>query len=107
MALTANSALSWSMTRLTQPVVERIVDPVGRHLAQGLIREVVHVDRLGRALRPVIAAAVLERADQFLLLGVHEITGWPAAWKAHAWALMCANWPSRSAWLAPSRLLRL
>src|SRR3954468_16242540 len=38
----------------------------------------MHVDRLGRALRPVVAAAVLERADQFLLLGVdrdHRLTG--------------------------------
>src|SRR3954462_7568856 len=88
-------------------VVQRIVDPVRRHLAQGLVREVVHVDRLGRAFRPVVAAAVLERTISSFFLVSTEITGWPAAWKAQARALRCANWPSRSGWLAPSRVLRL
>src|SRR4051812_33476851 len=93
-------------------VIERIVDPIRRHLAQGLVREVMHVDRLGRALRPVVAAAVLEGANQFLLLAScflvsTEITGWPASRKAQARALMWANWLSRSGWRAPSRVLRL
>src|SRR3954452_15068760 len=51
-----------------------------RHLAQGLVREVMHVDRLGRAFRPVVVAAVLEGANQFLLLGVdrdHRLAGLP------------------------------
>src|SRR4051794_7803902 len=88
-------------------VIDRIVDPVGRHLAQGLVREVMPVDGLGRAFRPVVAAAVLEGANQFLLLGVdrdHRLAGLP---EGAGPAFDGANWLSRSGWLVPSRVLRL
>jgi len=55
-----------------------VVDPVGHDLAKLLVGEVVDVDRLRAALRPVIAARVLEIADQFLLLGIdgdHRLIG--------------------------------
>jgi hypothetical protein len=63
--------------------------------------------RLGISLAPQLPAAVLEVADQFLLLGSTEIAGLPAAIAAFTVVLMCSNWAFRSGWWDPSRVLRL
>ena len=47
-----------------------VVDAVGRHLAEFGDHEVVHPHRLGLALGTQLTAAILEVADQLLLLGV-------------------------------------
>ena len=55
-----------------------VIDAVRRHLTQALDLEVMDAHRLGISLAPQLAAAVLEVADQFLLLGVdgnRRITG--------------------------------
>jgi hypothetical protein len=56
-----------------------VIDAIGRHLAEGLVNEVIRIDRIGAPLGAVIAAAILILADQFLLLVSTEMTGWPAA----------------------------
>ena len=52
-------------------VAGHVVHPVGGHLAQLLVDEVMDVHRLGGALGLPFGAALLERPDIFLLLGVH------------------------------------
>src|SRR5271166_304417 len=55
-----------------------IVDPVGRHLAEFRIDEIMDANLLGISLGLPFPAAVLEVPDQFLLLGVdrnHRIAG--------------------------------
>ena len=47
-----------------------VIDAVGHHLAELLVLEVVHLDATWIALRPIVAAAILEVADQLLLLRV-------------------------------------
>src|ERR1035438_6019760 len=47
-----------------------VVDPKRRGAAQFLVHEIVDLDLLGLALGPILAAGVLELADQFLLLGI-------------------------------------
>ena len=47
-----------------------VVDPVGDDLAEFLVFKIVGVDLDRPALRAIVAAAVLELAEQFLLLGV-------------------------------------
>src|SRR5476649_2316814 len=49
-----------------------VIDAIGRHLAKGLVDEVMHVDRIGTSRGAVIAAAILVLADQFLLFGVNR-----------------------------------
>ena len=51
-------------------VVGEVVDPVGDRLAEFLVLEVVDADQLGLALRAPLPTAVLEIADQLLLLGI-------------------------------------
>ena len=51
-------------------VGRQVVDAVGRHLAEFGIDEIMDPRCLRIALRPPFPAAVLEIADQFLLLGV-------------------------------------
>jgi hypothetical protein len=67
----------------------------------------MHVDLLGLAARPVFAAAVLVRPDEFLFLVSTLMTGSPAARAALTAALMWWNWASRSACQLPSRVLEL
>ena len=52
-------------------VAGHVVHPVGGHLAELLVDEVMDVHRLGGALGLPFGAALLERPDVFLLLGVH------------------------------------
>jgi hypothetical protein len=55
-----------------------VVDAVRVGLAQRRVEEVVHLDLLGPALRVPFPAAVVVRADEFLLRGVHadhRVTG--------------------------------
>jgi hypothetical protein len=47
-----------------------IVNPVRDRLSKVLVDEVMHVDLVGTAFRTIVAASVLEAANQFLLLGV-------------------------------------
>jgi len=49
---------------------------------------ILHVDFVGTAFLAVIAAAIFEGANQFLLLCTMEITGLTAAWGRHA---VCAR----------------
>src|SRR6266568_2542255 len=49
----------------------QVIDPVGHHLAQLLVSEVVHADPLGLTAGRIFRAAVLEVADVLLFLGVH------------------------------------
>src|SRR3984893_18040017 len=84
----------------------RVVDAMRQHLAQLLALPIVHVHVQRAAFGPIIRAAVLEVADQLLLLGVDRDDGL-ACWAAITCALMCSNWALRSGWLAPSRVLRL
>ena len=51
-------------------VAGEIVDPVGNGLAALRNQEVMDPDRRGLAVRPPLAARVLEVADQFLLLRI-------------------------------------
>ena len=51
-------------------IVGDVVDAVGRRPAELRDHKVVHPHRLGLALGAVLTAAILEIADQFLLLGV-------------------------------------
>ena len=61
------------MPTLTQPwLAARSYTPYGDRLAQLRVEEVVDADLLGVALGLPLPAAVLEVADQFLLLGVHR-----------------------------------
>src|SRR5271170_4964067 len=52
-----------------------VVDPVRDYLAQFLVLEIMGIDLDRLALWPVVAAAVLEFADQFLLLRVDRYHG--------------------------------
>jgi hypothetical protein len=52
-----------------------------------------------------LSAAVLEVADQFLLLVSTEMTGQPAARYRALTLLMYRNWASRSGLWCPSRVL--
>src|SRR5271166_3187253 len=52
-----------------------VVDPVRDDLAQLLVLEIVSVDLDRFALRPIVATAVLEFAQQFLLLRVDRYHG--------------------------------
>ncbi len=52
-----------------------VVDPVGDDFAQFLVLEIVGFDLDRLTLRPIVAAAVLKLADQFLLLGVDRYHG--------------------------------
>src|SRR4029077_4859992 len=55
-----------------------VVDTVGNAFAKFLVDEVMHIDLVGTALRSIVAACVLVRADQFLLLGIdrdHRLAG--------------------------------
>ena len=55
-----------------------VVNSVRNGFAEFLVDEVVHVDLVGTALGPIVAAAVLVGADQFLLLRVdrdHRLAG--------------------------------
>ena len=52
-----------------------VVDSLGDELAQFLVLEIVGVDLDRLAPRPIIAAAVLEFAEQFLLLRVDRYHG--------------------------------
>ena len=65
-----------------------VVHPVGGHLAELLVDEVMDVHRLGGALGLPFGAALLERPDVFLLLGVHADHRSPASMWSLAWALM-------------------
>src|SRR6204780_140534 len=47
-----------------------VVDPVGDDFAQFLVLEIVGVDLDRPTLRAIVAAAVLELAEQFLLLRI-------------------------------------
>jgi hypothetical protein len=51
-------------------IVGDVVDPIGRRPAKLGDQEVVHPHRLGLTLRAVLTAAILEIANQLLLLGV-------------------------------------
>ena len=54
-----------------------VVDPIGDDFAQFLVLEIVGVDLDRPTLRAIVAAAVLELAEQFLLLRVdryHRLT---------------------------------
>jgi len=71
MALTAKLAVSWSMPRLTPAgIFADVVDPIGHGAAEARNQEIVHPHRFRLALRAPFAPAVLEIADQLLLLGV-------------------------------------
>ena len=52
-------------------VVRQVVDAVGNRLAQFLVWEIVHPHFDGSTTPAVLAAAVLEIPDQFLLFRVH------------------------------------
>src|SRR5262250_57878 len=52
-----------------------IVDAIGHRLAQLLVGEIVHVDTQRLALGAIVGAAVLEVADQLLLLGIDRDDG--------------------------------
>ena len=55
-----------------------VVDTIGNGFAEFLVDEVMHIDLVRAAFRSVVAARVLVRADQFLLLGIdrdHRLTG--------------------------------
>ncbi len=67
--------------------------PVGGRLAEFLVREVMNLHFLGPALRPPLAAGVLEIADQFLLPGV----GSPAARNAATCSFIWPNCPVHAA----------
>ena len=71
MLSTAKAAVSW-VDADTDPAVVGgdVVDPIGRGLAEFGDDEVMHPHRLGLALGAQFAAAILEVADQLLLLGV-------------------------------------
>ena len=51
-------------------IVGNVVDPVGRRPPELRDDEVVHTHRLGLTLRTVLTTAILEIADQLLLLGI-------------------------------------
>ena len=51
-------------------IVGNVVDPVGRRPPELRDDEVVRTHRLGLTLRTVLTTAILEIADQFLLLGI-------------------------------------
>ena len=77
-----------------------IVHAVRHDLAQLLVDKIMRVDAMRIALGPIIAAAVLEVADQLLLLRIFfastEITSCPAACAATAFVLICSNCALRS-----------
>src|SRR3954463_5695006 len=95
---------------------ERVAAPILGDVAEQAVLDLVPLRGAGRIVadrdrQPGLVGKLLQlelppflnRPISSFFLVSTEITGWPAAWKAHAWALMCANWPSRSTWLAPSR----
>jgi hypothetical protein len=51
-------------------VGRKVVDAVRDRLADGIAGKVMHVDPLGLTFRLPFAAAVLEVADEFFLLGI-------------------------------------
>ena len=84
-----------------------VIDAVRRHLAQPFDLEVMDTHRLGISLAAQFPAAVLEVADQFLLLGVDGnrwITGDDRRLYRGIDVFECAF---RSGWWDPSRVLRL
>jgi hypothetical protein len=56
-----------------------VIDAVGNGFAQFFVDEVMHVDLIRAAFRPIVAACILVGADQFFFLVSTEMTGWPAA----------------------------
>src|SRR5271166_1489707 len=84
-----------------------VVDPVRDDLAQLLVLEIVSVDLDRFALRPIVATAVLEFAQQFLLLRVDRYHGFAGRLNASTFALIYSNWASRSGCLPASLVLRL
>src|SRR5262245_29433327 len=53
-------------------VRDQVINPVGNHLAQLLIAEVVHVDAFGPPTQLPFTATVAEWPDEFLFLGIHR-----------------------------------
>ena len=72
---TANSAVSWVMPTLPQPLFPDVVDATRRDFPEFLVFEVVYLDAFGIALRPIIGAAIAKISDQFLLLRIHGDNG--------------------------------
>ena len=71
------------------------------------ILEVVHVHALWIAFWTIISSAILEVADQLLLLRVDGDDGLRRACAAMTFALICSNWALRSGCREPSSALRL
>ena len=84
-----------------------IIHPIRHDLAELLVLEVVHVDAPRIAFRTIVGSAVLEVAEQLLLLRIDGDDGLLRAVVATTFALMCSNWALRSGWCEPSSALRL
>jgi hypothetical protein len=88
-------------------VPAEVVDAVGDRLAEGQVREVVHVGDVGHLAGLPLEAAFWNAPTSSFFFASTETTGWPFAWNACTSALMCRNCASRSGWSPPSSVLRV
>ena len=84
-----------------------IVDAIGHDLAELLVLEVVHLDAPRIAFGPIIGTAVLEVADQLLLLGVDGDDRLLPGLRRNDVRVDVLELRVRSGCLAPSSALRL
>ena len=84
-------------------VLPQIVNPIGSIF---LLREIMHLDGFGLALRPPFAAPIFIVPYLFLLFVSTEIAGWPLFRNSVAFALMYSNCALRSGCEDPSFVLR-
>jgi hypothetical protein len=54
-----------------------IVHTIGRHLTELFVDEIMHIHGVRVTFWPIIGSAILEVADQFLLLGIDRNDGLP------------------------------